>query len=165
MFLDFDLNLLRQLISIIDQHLELMAQESVQVEDADSFGYFDRMEHLTGLGFVACQTYIVSICGSLRIEKRKALAIGPMHSSGQSKAQIINSAANYWKHNSEWILEKSDRQRKRIEESFDLVGFPTNTDYPLSGILTELVYPELAAFQSLIVELKTWRDEIQNIAA
>jgi hypothetical protein len=165
MFVDFDLDLLHQLIHIIDQHLELMAQEAVEADDPDSFGYFDRMEHLTGLGFVACQTYMASICGSLRIEKQKALAIGPVHSSGQTKAQIINSAANYWKHNSEWILEKSDRQRKRIEETFDLVGFPINTDYPLSGVLTELAFPELAAFQPIVATLEAWRDELQNKAA
>ena len=165
MFIDLDLDLLQQLVRIIDQHLELMAQESVEVDDPDSFGYFDRMEHLTGLGFVACQTYMSSICGSLRIEKQKALAIGPMHSSGQTKAQIINSAANYWKHNSEWILEKSDRQRKRIEETVDLVGFPINTDYPLSGVLTELAFPELAAFQPIVAALEAWRDELRNKTA
>lgn len=165
MFIDFDLDLLQQLVHIIDQHLELLAQESFDADDPDSFGYFDRMEHLTGLGFVACQTYMSSICGSLRIEKQKALAIGPVHSSGQTKVRIINSAANYWKHNSEWILEKSDRQRKRIEETFDLVGFPTNTDYPLSGVLTELALPELAAFQPIVAALETWRDELRNKAA
>ena len=161
MFIDFDLDLLRQLVHIIDQHLEIMAQESVKVDDPDSFGYFDRMEHLTGFGFVACQTYITSICGSLRIEKQKALAIGPIHSSGQTKVQIINSAANYWKHNSEWILEKSERQRKRIEETFDSVGFPINSDYPLSGLLTELALPEPAAFQPIVSALEAWRDALQ----
>jgi len=165
MLVDLDLDLLQQLVRIIDQHLEQMAQEAVQVDDPDSFGHFDRMEHLTGLGFVACQTYMSSICGSLRIEKQKALAIGPLHTSGQTKAQIINSAANYWKHNSEWILEKSDRQRKRIEETFDLVGFPINTDYPLSGVLTELVFPELAAFQPIVAALEAWRDELRNKTA
>jgi hypothetical protein len=165
MFVDFDLDLLQQLVRIIDQHLELMAQESVQVDDADSFGYFDRMEHLVGLGFVACQTYMSSVCGFLRIEKPKALIVGPVHSSGQTKVQIINSAANYWKHNSEWTFEKSDRQRKRIEDTFDLVGFPINTEYPLSGVLTELVTPELAAFQPIIAVLVTWRDELRKNAA
>ena len=165
MFVDLDLDLLHQLVRIIDQHLELLAQESVEVDDPDSFGYFDRMEHLTGLGFVACQTYMSSICGSLRIEKQKALVIGPMHSSGQTMAQIINSAANYWKHNSEWILEKSNRQRKRIEETFDLVGFPINTDYPLSGVLTELAFPKPAAFQPIVATLEVWRDELRNKTA
>src|SRR5689334_5073745 len=145
MFLDLDLNLLQQLVHIIDQNLEQMSQQAVEADDPDSLGYFDRMEHLTGLGFVACQTYISSICGSLRFEKHQALGIGPLHSSRQTKDQIVNSAANYWKHNSEWILEKNDRQRKRIEESFDLVGFPIDTDYPLCGVLTELVSPEVAA--------------------
>lgn len=164
MFIDFDLDLLQQLVNIIDEHLETMSQEAAQADDADSFGYFDRMEHLTGLGFVACQTYMSSTCGFLRIEKQKALAVGPLHPSGQTKVLIINNAANYWKHNSEWIFEKSDRHRKRIEETFDLVGFPIDTDYPLSGVLTELAYPELAAFQPIVTVLETWRDQLRKNA-
>ena len=93
--LDYDLNLLRNLIHIIDQHLEQICNEAVQVEDADSFGYFDNAEHITGLGFVACQTYLSSVCGYLKIDKRKALSVGPLHASGQTKVQIINHAANY----------------------------------------------------------------------
>ena len=165
MFVDFDLDLLQQLIRIIDQHLDLMAQEAAQEDDPDSFGYFDNMEHITGLGFVACQTYMSSVCGFLRIEKQKALAAGPLHSSGRTKVQIINSAANYWKHNSEWSLEKSNKQRKYIEETFELVGFPIKTDYPLSGMLTELVFPDQAAFQPIIAVLEAWRDELRKNAA
>jgi hypothetical protein len=111
MIVDFDLDLLKQLIRIIDQQLDLISEKATQVDDADSFGYFDSAEHITGFGFVACQTYMSSVYGYLKIEKQKALSIGPFHSSGQTKAHIINHAANYWKHNNEWSLKKSDKQR------------------------------------------------------
>ena len=161
--LDYDLNLLQNLIHIIDQHLDHINKEALQVEDADSFGYFDNAEHIIGLGFVACQTYLSSICGYLKIDKRKALSVGPLHSSGQTKAQIINHAANYWKHNSEWSFDKNSKQKKFVEEAFELIGFPVNTDYPLSGVLTEVVFPDKAAFDPIIKILESWRDDVQKI--
>jgi hypothetical protein len=160
MFIDFNLDLLKQVIHIIDQHLAVVSEKATQEDDPDMFGYFDSAEHITGLGFVACQTYMSSVYGYLRIEKKNALSTGPFHSSGQTKVQIINSAANYWKHNSEWSLGKSEKQRKVIEETFDSVGFPVNTDYPLCGVLTEIVSPEYAAFEPIIATLESWRDEL-----
>lgn len=162
MFIDFNLDLLKQLIHIIDQHLDIVSQKAAQEDDPDTFGYFDSAEHIIGLGFVACQTYMSSTYGYLRIEKKKALSVGPFHSSGQTKAQIINSAANYWKHNSEWSLGKSEKQKKFIEETFESVGFPVDTDYPLSGVLTEIVSPEYTAFEPLINILVSWRDELSK---
>jgi hypothetical protein len=162
--LDYDLDLLQNLIHIIDQHLDRIIKEAMQVDDPDGLGYFDNAEQITGLGFVACQTYLSSVCGHIKIEKRKALAVGPFHSSGQSKAQIINHAANYWKHNSEWVFDKNNKQKKFVEEAFESVGFPIDTDYPLSGVLTEVVFPDDARFESVIKVLEAWKDGLQKTA-
>ncbi len=162
MFMDFDLDLLKQLVPILDQHLIVMYQEAAQEEDLDSFGYYDNAEHITGLGFVACQTYMSSVCGFYRIEKQKALLVGTKHSSGQTKVRIINDAANYWKHNSEWPLEKSDKRRNDIEKTFESIGFPVDIDYPLCNVLAEIVSPEKAAFKPIIPILESWRDELRK---
>ncbi len=61
MLFDYDLELLRDIVGTIDRHLEMIKQQSTEVEDPNSFGYFDRGEHVVGLGFVACQTYIVDL--------------------------------------------------------------------------------------------------------
>ncbi|MBT3189595.1 MAG: hypothetical protein HN736_02815 [Anaerolineae bacterium] len=155
-----DLNLIKNLIQTIDQPLTQIIQESMQVNDADSFGYFDRAEHITGLGFTACQTYITSVYGYLKIEKRTALSIGPTYSESLMKVQIINHAANYWKYNSEWTFDKNKRQRKYVEDAFETVGFPVSTDYPLSGILTEMASPDSVGFEAIIEMLEIWRDEL-----
>ena len=165
MFVDFDLDLLKQLIRIFDRHLDFIRQKATQGDDLDSFGYFDSGEHITGLGFVACQTYMSSVYGYLRLEKQKALSVGPFHSSGKTKVQIINDAANYWKHNNEWSPEKNEKQRKYIEETFELVGSPVNTDYPLSNVLAEIASPEHAAFELIITILELWRNELLQTAA
>ncbi len=164
MILDYDLDLLKELVRIIDQHLEKIRNDATQVDDADSLGYFDSAEHVTGLGFVACQTYMASVYGHLRIEKQMALSIGSLHASGQTKAEIINHAANYWKHNNEWFLDKSEKQRKSIENTFASIGFPVDIDYPLSGVLTEIVSPESTAFKPVIDILMLWRNELSKVA-
>jgi len=157
---DYDLELLRDIAGTIDNYLETIHQESAEVDDPDSFGYFDRAEHVVGLGFVACQTYIATICGHLGLQKQKAFSFGPQHPSGKTVVQIINYAANYWKHNSEWVLDKNQKQRKYVEDAFEAVGFPIGIDYPLSGVLTEITYPQRAKFESLVELLILWKDEL-----
>ena len=163
--LDYDLNLLRDLVHVIDEHLDHILKESLQVDDPDGLGYFDNAEHVVGLGFVACQTYVSSVCGYLKIEKRKALSVGPLHPSGQTKVQIINHAANYWKHNSGWSFDKNSKQKKFVEDSFESVGFPVRIDYPLSGVLKELTFPNVVTFESIVKVLEAWKDDLHKTAA
>jgi hypothetical protein len=164
LILDYDLSLLKELIRTIDQQLDQISEKSMQVDDADSFGYFDSAEHFTGLGFVACQTYLTAVYGCLKIEKQHALSMGPLHSSGQTKVQIINHAANYWKHNNEWSLDRNSAQRKIIENTFESIGFPINIEYPLSGVLTEVASPEPAAFEPVIALLEVWTNVLYKAA-
>ena len=161
--IQYDLELLKELVQLIDQQIEKICQLCSEVDDPDSFGYFDRAEHVTGLGFVACQTFMSSVCGNLGVSKTKALAIGPSHSSGNTKAEIINHAANYWKHNSEWNLSKKDKRHENIEKAFKSIGFPIHLDYPLSGVLAELSLPGEARFQSVLGALDVWKDELGKI--
>lgn len=151
------------MLSLIDS-LELQLHEvvdrSLDAEDADQFGCFDVAEHIIGLGFVVCQTYIATVCGGIGVDKIDALKKGPQHSVGLSKAQIINHAANYWKHNNEWALAKPDRRREAIERAFDSVGFSVDTDYPLSGVLTELSAPCFASLVAVADLLREWKDAI-----
>jgi hypothetical protein len=160
--LDVNLNLLTELINIIDQQLDNTIRQSRGVDDPDGFGYFDSAEQITGLGFVVCQTYVATVCGRLLVEKEKALTVGPQHPSGQTKVQIVNHAANYWKHNGEWPLDRSPKRRMIIEAAFESIGFPVNTEYPLSGVLTEVASPESAGFKPVIAALELWKNELSK---
>lgn len=160
MLFDYDLELLKDIVAPIDHYLEAIIQKSREVDDPDSLGYFDRAEHIIGLGFVACQTYIITLCGYLRVRKQDAFSFGPKHQSGQTVVQIANHAANYWKHNGERIMEKNEKQRKYVEKAFAALGFPVGTDYPLSGILAEITHPQPVKFVSLIGLLTDWKDEL-----
>lgn len=160
LWIEHELETLLSLIRLLDQQLGDLSDRSVEAEDADAYGHFDTMEHLVGLAMVTGQTYVAAVCGAIALDKRLALKTGPSHSGGKTKVEIINHAANYWKHNNEWGTERSDRRRQAIEEAFDSVGFPVGTDYPLSGVLTELSDPEFASLDALARILTEWKSAV-----
>ena len=98
----------------------------------------------------------------MKVEKANAFSVGPCHKSGQRIAAIINHAANYWKHKEEWPLDKSPARKNRIRDAFDGLGFSVDSEYPLSGVLTEVVAPDAAAFTPLVAKLANWRDELRK---
>jgi hypothetical protein len=160
LWIEHELQTLVSLVLLLDQQLSALSDKSTDFEDADAFGYFDTMEHLVGLAMVIFQTYVATVCGTISVEKHLALKKGPFHSGGMYKAEIVNHAANYWKHNNEWGTERSDRRRRAIEDAFESVGFPVGTDYPLSGVLTELSAPKFASLEPLIEILHQWKSAV-----
>lgn len=131
---DLDLDLLAELLDVIDRQLDTVTGGWRSAEEADELGYFDRAEHITGFGFVACQAYITATYGFLKTPKLKALSVGPRHRSGHRVVELVNHAANYWKHHNEWPLYNSPGNQNRIRQAFDAVGFPVDIDYPLCGV-------------------------------
>jgi hypothetical protein len=162
LWIERELQTLLNLVRMLDQQLIELSDKSVASEDADAYGHFDTMEHLVGLAMVAAQTYVATVCGTVSIDKKVAIRMGPVHSGGRTKIEVINHAANYWKHNNEWGSERSDRRQKAIEAAFDSVGFPVGTDYPLSGVLTELSDPNFASLEALARTLNDWKAAVLN---
>jgi hypothetical protein len=162
---DPGLELLTELFGVLDRHLGQLEEQWQGAGDADALGYFDRMEHATGFGFVACQTYMTSILGVLSIPKATALSAGPRHKAGLTVVEIVNHAANYWKHRDAWQLDRGAAGQERITQAFDAVGFAVDTDYPLGGILAELCNPDIASFAALRGLLVEWRDALRRRAA
>src|SRR3546814_6612644 len=98
LWLEPELEALLSLVHSLDAQLHEVAGKGLSTEGADERGYFDVAEHITGLAFVACQHYIATVCGDVRIDKCTALRKGPQHSGGLRKVQIIKHEAKYWKH-------------------------------------------------------------------
>lgn len=163
LWIERELETLLELVRLLDKQLSELSNKSVDAEDADAYGYFDTMEHLVGLAMVIGQTYLATVCGAISIEKKLGMKMGPSHFGGKTKAEIINHAANYWKHNNEWGTERSDRRQQAIEEAFESVGFPVGTDYPLSGVLTELSDPRFASLDALVDILLEWKSAVLNV--
>lgn len=162
--LNIETDLSKELVDTIDKRIEEIVELCNSVPDPDGFGYFDSAEHITGLGFVTLQAYMTAVYGNLGVPKKTALKLGPKHEGGYTMVKIINDAANYWKHNNEWSYEKDDKRRELIETTFDEIGFTIGTEYPLSGILTELSVPHFASFGAVFEKLQVWRNELQNHA-
>ena len=158
LWIEAELGNLAKLVSAIDSHLSDICAKSVEVENADS------AEHATGLGLVACQTYMATVYGTLGVEKRTALKFGPKHLGGLTKVQVINHAANYWKHNNEWALHRTAARQVAIEQAFESIGFPVGTEYPLAGVLTELANPYPASLAAVVSILQAWKSEMYKAA-
>jgi hypothetical protein len=159
---DPDLDVLADILLVLDRHLESIIGEWETAAECEQFGSFERAERITGLGFVACQAYITATHGFMNVQKPDALSAGPCHRTGQRIVEIINQAANYWKHHEAWHLDKNPAQQNRIREAFNLVGVPVDLDYPLNGLLTEVVAPDPTGFTPLVAKLANWRDELRE---
>jgi hypothetical protein len=160
LLVDLETDLVRGTILTLDAHLTELADRSAVCPDADAYGYFDSMESATGLGFVACQTYMAAVYGPLRVEKARALSVGPRHANGLTKAEIINHAANYWKHNNEWALDRSTKRREKIENVFDSLPI---CEYPLCEILVEIADPQFASLSAVLDVLEQWKADVQQL--
>jgi hypothetical protein len=158
---EYDLELLEKMLAVVDEQLDIMEDAFQRMPEYEAFTQFDWAEHITGFGFVACQTYITATHTFLRITKRDAMKVGPKHpESGRPIVAVVNDAANFWKHYPEWSLQKNQKRQDIIRETFETFGFPAGGEYPLSGILTELTTPGNTRFGTLVVSLRQWRDDL-----
>jgi len=158
MILDFDLPLLEEVAVILDAQLDRLELEARGTDNPDDFGIFDRAQHVTGLGFAACQNYIASRTG--RVSKRLAFQVGPTHRTGQPMVALVNAAANYWKHSAQWG-ETLTPLEQQTAEFFSSLGVPL-LGYCLTNYLYELVRPLPARFGTLLPFLVHWRDELET---
>lgn len=157
---DPELGLLADLYEFLDKKLEGLCDESVRCKDAESSGYYDQIEYLTGFGLIALQTYLTETSAFVGLRKQETFDLGPKTSSGVSKIQILNAAANFWKHREEWIFKGGEKRAEAVNALFEEVGYSTDTDYPISGVLTALLNPLEVRFSSLLVPVRAWRDDL-----
>ena len=157
--LDFDLDLLVDLLQVVDRQIEKNQDEISHTPDADGLGHFDRLEGVIGLGFVACQQYINATYPQLGVNKSEAIDRGPKHSSGRPVIKVINAAANFWKHHDEWPDPDPNRRyhEERTRAVIDSLT-PSFADYVLGNVLHELVQPQPLRFAHVILLLSQWRD-------
>ena len=160
MIVDFDLGFLRDAAALVDASLERLDREAGASPDPDMFGILHQIEYITGFGFVACQTYATAVVSRRKLEKGEALALDPKHRTGRSMAQLINAAANHWKHSSEWSADAPTNQAKQTLEVIQSLGVDSNGSYPVANSLYEILRPLPARFANLIPFLTQWRDAL-----
>jgi hypothetical protein len=161
--LDIDLGFLRDLVQLLDRHLEQLEREAAVLPDPDGSGVFESADYLVGLGLVACQGYLAATYGFLRIEKQEALKRGPMHCSGYTIAELVNHGANFWKHRDEWTVDPNKAAQERTLAALAALGCEGH-DYPLTSLLAALVLPTHGRLQALLSHLEAWRDALAGAA-
>ena len=157
---DSDLWFLRSVLETLDLRLAELDLAASKTTDPESSGICDPYEELCGVGFVTAQRYLAAVCGWYYVEKHIALKTGPEIGWGLTIAQIINSAANYWKHHDEWWTAdpKPKMKRKDPLEAFgDSIGY----DYPLSCILAGLS-EQPYRLSKLVPKLEEWRYSVRK---
>jgi hypothetical protein len=153
--------LLSELLVVLDRHLHQIEKAIRESPDPDSFGEFDRGEHLFGLAFVACQTYIAATCGRFRVPKREGLSVGESVADGLTKAALVNHAANFWKHHLEPSWDASDGMSRRTREAISAAGVPPESSYPLSAVLATLLPGNPSRLTGLSGVMADWHSELE----
>jgi hypothetical protein len=160
MILDFDLDFLREATALVDGRLEQLERKAKASPDPDTYGVYDQAEYITGFGFVACQTYATGVVRwSKVVGKRDALALGPKHRrTGQTMIELIDAAANHWKHGPEWSLDAPSTRAQKTLKVIASLGVNTHGSYPVANMLHQILTPHPARFANLIPFLTQWRD-------
>ena len=121
--------------------------------DPDSWGLYDRADALYGLGLVACQEFLTSSYRRSGLKRAAAVAQEPMYSPTTSYAEVVDAAANFWKHHGEWPSGWEERTRAVLDRVY-----PSQNDYPMSNVLAVLLgKPTPLRLAGLVPLLEQWR--------
>ena len=158
--IDYQKGLTSQLINIIDEKLYDLIRNS----HIDDESIFESIEHIVGLGFVVLQQYMTVVCGNLEKKGKDVLSKGPKHKDGKTFSEIVNASANYWKHSSEWPLDKNCRDKDKRIKAIEAIlrSFSDNGGYPLVNILSELSHTEKGQFNAVFKKILEWRNELNQ---
>ncbi len=158
---DAYLNLLREAANFLDGQLTRLEAEARTSEDPDRLGQYDRLEYVTGLGFAACQQYMIGAFARKKINKQTALDLGPKHRCGETFASLVNGVANYWKHREEWgSWDGGNSRADQTARPLRSLGLNLEQSYVIANALYELLRPHPARFERLIPFLTRWRDDV-----
>jgi len=173
--LDLFIGDLRWHLEVFDAELAVINTKIAGSLDPESDGFCDRGEYIIGAGFVAVQKYMAETFRMLKISQGVALSQGPKLGNGETFANVIWSAGNYWKHQDEWWenafeynaqtldesygkKQKTSKQAKNAEilDEFGVFG----KDYICANVLAVISEDKEFLFQTLLPKLQLWRTDL-----
>ena len=157
---DVELHRLREFLIFIDTKLSEIDQRITNSVDPESDGLLDQGEYLIGIGFVVIQQHLTDSLIGLNISKNESFALGSVHQSGPTSISVINSAANWWKHEAEWF--KNGNVPKNGERTFEtIMGISKQNEYALSNVLASFSETKTISFIECIVpHIEQWTREL-----
>lgn len=159
---DTQLPILTGLLEYIDTELQKIQVCTDAGLDVDSIGVLETGEYLIGVGFVAVQQHLNESLMKKYLKKHDAFSLGPIHSTNASSISIINAAANWWKHESEWhrlgeVPKNGERTYKTI------MDISNQHDYALSNVLASFSESKNLSFsESIIPCMEEWSKAIME---
>jgi hypothetical protein len=149
--LDFERDFLTDVLRMLGERLSHL-HKHVEWEHPEESYLFDPMEHLAGVGVVAAQRYLASICNWVSVDRARALQWGPQK-KGVPVAAIVNATANYWKH----IEDGKGGIRPSTRKILEKIGVTLDSSYCVSNALYECGYQH---FVGLVEDLVNWRNAV-----
>jgi hypothetical protein len=158
-FFDGELPRLRELLEMLDEKITSIENQLNESQDPDKDGLCNKAEYFVEIGFVAMQQYLVDTIIFADLNKDYAYVLGPMHASGETHASIINSCANWWKHEAEWWNhEEVPANGKR---SFELAtSAADSSSYQLYNAMVPICGNSKVSLKCVLPYLEEWRRKI-----
>ncbi|MEP1551770.1 MAG: hypothetical protein ABJJ44_13670 [Paraglaciecola sp.] len=100
---DCQFGLMEDLLLTVEKKLTLINNSIQKSSDPESDGLCDHSEYLIGAGFVILQQQLHESLTLINPPPKNAFKLGPLFAQDLYIAEVINSCANYWKHEPEWV--------------------------------------------------------------
>ncbi|EGQ7791338.1 hypothetical protein [Vibrio cholerae] len=165
-FADAEFSYVSEVLKPIDASLSKLNHEISKADVWEVGCLCDEGEYLIGLGFCIMQRYMFDVLRDVAIKPKVAISavearkLGPCTSFGEPVAELIHTAANYWKHEPEWHiwLEKLSKQS---QETIDRVlHHRDSAHYPLSDLLADLNNSSDLTLLGCLPYLIDWRKAV-----
>ncbi|WP_100641522.1 hypothetical protein [Marinobacter salexigens] len=160
-FADQDLKFLAELLEVIDAKVVEVSTRIASSIDPISEGLTDRGEYFIGVGLCAIQQYLTDTLTLTGVGKKRAFDLGPWHSENYTFVSVVNAAANWWKHSSEWF-GKSVENGLATQTQKIVVETAGSLDYPLSNVLAKLLDTSDITLSALLPNLVLWRSAVDQ---
>ncbi|WP_156792387.1 hypothetical protein [Desulfotalea psychrophila] len=156
-FADAEMSYLEELLNSIDTSLLSVTNKinSAGIQDVECL--CDKGEYFIGVGFCAMQRYLFDTLMDIKLDAGLARELGPKSSNGVAVAQLIHSAANYWKHSPEWhiwLSELGSRSQNTVDK---LLHGRESASYPLFDLLADLCNEDSLLLTKCLPYLIDWR--------
>ncbi len=157
---DAELEQLLELLALLDRQRDRYDCQRRVTQPPEQNIFWDRISYIAGLGFVMCQQYVTTTCQIPSVEKADALRLPPMHESGHSVVEIINAAANHWKHYLEDVDHPKGTLRKSTISPILALGLGLEECCLQETILEALAETTMQPFEKIGALITKWRDNL-----
>ena len=165
-------NWLRRVLLSLNHAFVAIEEDLNTLDGYDGLFAKEDAEATLGIAFVAAQTYITGVVADIRkVEvsnnKRSKIKLlssnSPIVKEKITSIQLIDTVANFYKHNEEWSNWQINDNNKRTIETLRECGITKNTEFPCYEAAT-MLWPEnkIHELTNLLSILIAWREQVLN---